>query len=289
MTTEARLAGIGRRAAVLAALSLTVAACQTLPEARPNGTLCASPDERGCFTGTLTLVANPADPSGATRKLGQDFGFVDGRGKGWQTNGGDVTNGASIPKVLQPIVGDAYSPGFIAAAVVHDRYCDEAEKRRVRPWADTHRMFYEGLLASGVDRRKARLMYYAVYTFGPRWTTLDPATACRGTTTPMCEQFEASEAMAKVGPDQAMSEGSGLQDYTFIDKPGGQLEVLRRSLIDDAGVATEIATVRARLDALPLSAEGDNAKLDAEIKAINALSDKRFPKELILADGKRGR
>jgi hypothetical protein len=289
MTTEARLAGIGRRVAVLAALTLTVAACQTLPEARPNWTMCAAPKERGCFTGTLTLVANPADPSGETRKLGQDFGFVDGRGKGWQTNQGDVTNGASIPKVLQPIVGDAYSPGFIAAAVVHDRYCDDANKRRVKPWPDTHRMFYEGLLASGVDRRKARLMYYAVYTFGPRWTTLDPATACRGTTTPMCEQFEASESMAKAGPDQAMSEGSGLQDYTFIDKPGGQLEVLRRSLINEEGVADEIAAVSEKLDALPLSAEDGGAKLDAEIRAINALSDKRFPKELILADGKRGR
>jgi hypothetical protein len=65
--------------------------------------------------------------------------------------------------------------------------------------------------------------------------------------------------------------------------------VLRRSLINEEGVADEIATVRAKLDALPLSAEGGDAKLDAEIRAINALSDKRFPKELILADGKRGR
>lgn len=79
-----------------------------------------------------------------------------------------------------------------------------------------------------------------------------------------------------------------LPDYSFIEKPGGRIEVLRRSLLDGPGVETEMSAVSARLDALPMTAT-DPAGIAAEIRAINALSDARFSDEPILRERDRTR
>jgi hypothetical protein len=50
--------------------------------------------------------------------------------------------------------------------VIHDVAC--VEKRR--DWRSVHRVFYTAMLDSGVDRAQAKIMYAAVYHFGPRWT-----------------------------------------------------------------------------------------------------------------------
>jgi hypothetical protein len=39
-------------------------------------------------------------------------------------------------------------------------------------------MFYDGLVESGVDVAKAKLMYYAVYLAGPKWVQLVPGKPC---------------------------------------------------------------------------------------------------------------
>jgi hypothetical protein len=52
--------------------------------------------------------------------------------------------------------------------VFHDVACDQRTAR----WQDVHTMFYTGMRCSGVDEEKAKIMYAAVYRFGPRW--LDP-------------------------------------------------------------------------------------------------------------------
>jgi Protein of unknown function (DUF1353) len=51
------------------------------------------------------------------------------------------------------------------ASVVHDVACDT----RDHPWQDVHRMFYEACRAGGVGEQKAKLVYAAVYHFGPKW------------------------------------------------------------------------------------------------------------------------
>lgn len=55
---------------------------------------------------------------------------------------------------------------YIHASIIHDKYCDTRE----RTAHDTHRNFYYGMRASGVSPSKAKLMYWAVRTFGPSWT-----------------------------------------------------------------------------------------------------------------------
>ncbi|MEQ1697329.1 MAG: DUF1353 domain-containing protein [Hyphomicrobiaceae bacterium] len=125
------------------------------------------------YVGTLEFV-----PAGceATRKceLKNDFGFIDNANYGWQAKAGDKTDGASIPDWAQPYVGKPFELAFIKAAVIHDHYCG----RKVRTWLATHRVFYEGLLASGVEKAKALTMYYAVLIGGPKWIWLIPPKPC---------------------------------------------------------------------------------------------------------------
>lgn len=132
-----------------------------------------------CFTGTFGLVDIPDNAT--EKRLADDFGFKDGIGVGWETRRGDITNGASIPRFFHPIIGDNWDERYIRAAVIHDRYCDVINSHNVRSWQTTHRMFYDALLASGVGRKRAALMYYAVYNFGPTWDTLSSGSRCRVT------------------------------------------------------------------------------------------------------------
>jgi hypothetical protein len=63
---------------------------------------------------------------------------------------------------------------------VHDVFYDEEPKTAT--WQAVHRMFYNAMMASGVDKERALVMYRAVYRFGPKWpdpSLFLPANACR--------------------------------------------------------------------------------------------------------------
>lgn len=106
------------------------------------------------------------DVDGRRMTLLRAFTFTDSAGTAWSAPTGAVVDGASIPQVFWSIVGGPYEGEYRDASIVHDHECTI----RVRPWRDVHRMFYQACLAGGVRPLKARLMYAAVYLFGPRWT-----------------------------------------------------------------------------------------------------------------------
>ncbi len=83
----------------------------------------------------------------------------------WPVPAGVLVDGASIPQILWTLIGGPFAGRYRNASIVHDHFC----VTRTRPWAETHRMFYTAMRCSGVDPAKARIMYYAVYRFGPRW------------------------------------------------------------------------------------------------------------------------
>jgi hypothetical protein len=85
----------------------------------------------------------------------------------WAVPSGAKVDGASIPRGLWTIFGAPFTGKYRKASVVHDHFCDS----KTRPWEATHRAFYDAMLASGEDIVRAKLMYYAVYRFGPRWET----------------------------------------------------------------------------------------------------------------------
>lgn len=125
---------------------------------------CTGAGAFGHFVGSVK--SEWIDPDRRMRLL-DDFAYVDRSGVEWKAPKESVINGASIPRALWTVVGSPFTGEYRNASVVHDVACD----RRDRPWRDVHRMFYDACRCGGVGEQKAKLMYAAVFHFGPQWTT----------------------------------------------------------------------------------------------------------------------
>jgi hypothetical protein len=119
------------------------------------------------FVGALAI--QDPDPSGHTWTLARDLGFGE-----VTVPAGFRTDGASIPRALwwlEPPWGRA-----AAAAVVHDRLYALRRAGTPHAAAMTRRqcdaLFHAALLASGVPRPVAWLLWAAVRSFGRPFATL---------------------------------------------------------------------------------------------------------------------
>ncbi|MEO1079773.1 MAG: DUF1353 domain-containing protein [Pseudomonadota bacterium] len=108
-----------------------------------------------------------------TFRLREEFRFTDTNGFVWVTEAKWRVDGATILRAVWTIVGGPMSGRYLYASIIHDKYCDTKE----RTAHDTHRNFYYGMRAKGVSPSKARLMHWAVRTFGPSWKVVKPAAA----------------------------------------------------------------------------------------------------------------
>ena len=118
-------------------------------------------DGFGRFVGELVVKFAP---DGRNVILDEPFAYVDQRGIEWTVPIGTETDGASVP----PIFWAMYPPftgSYRLAAVIHDRYCRTEE----RTWEETHEVFYNAMRAADVGEKTAKLLYSAVYYYGPRW------------------------------------------------------------------------------------------------------------------------
>jgi hypothetical protein len=122
----------------------------------------ASPSGWGHFPDPLELRMNR---QGRSAELTSTFTYVDMAGKRWTAPKGAVVDGASIPKAVWSLIGGPWDGEYRDASVIHDYYCD----RKSEPWRKVHEMFYHAMLANNVSPTKAKVMYAAVYRFGPRW------------------------------------------------------------------------------------------------------------------------
>lgn len=129
--------------------------------------------EAGEFVGSVEFTQPGCEKDGLC-VLKSDFGYKDSSGAGWQAKAGNKTDGASIPPKLQPYIGYSFDEDLIRAAVIHDHYCD----RHVKSWSETHWVFYDALLASGVEKRRAQKMYAGVLLGGPKWIWLMVGEKC---------------------------------------------------------------------------------------------------------------
>lgn len=116
----------------------------------------------GHYTGKL--IFEPL-VDGRRMRVVQDFGFMEADGLHWPVPLKTIVDGASIPRPLWSLIGGPFEGKYRDASVVHDYYCDV----RSAEWQIVHRMFYRGMLASGVSVAQAKLMYAGVYFGGPRW------------------------------------------------------------------------------------------------------------------------
>ena len=118
-------------------------------------------DQFGRFKGQIIASW---DAGGREMKLEAPFGYVDPSGLEWDVPAGYQTDGASVPAIFWSLY-PPFTGKYRAAAVIHDYFC-YAKSRR---WQATHQVFYFAMLAAGVEERQAKVMYGAVYFFGPRW------------------------------------------------------------------------------------------------------------------------
>lgn len=129
----------------------------------------------GSFSGTVKVEWLEEPGADRRMRLIDNFSYKDPSGYIWGVPTGAVINGASIPRALWTIAGDPYTGDYRNASVVHDYHTAV----RIRSWQDVHRMFYWAMLAGGVGTVRAKLMYAAVYKFGPRWKAVQVTTTRR--------------------------------------------------------------------------------------------------------------
>lgn len=125
-------------------------------------TSCASAQSFGSFIGDLVAKWNG---DGRTMTLVEPFAYLDPSGIRWDAPKGSTVDGASIPQFAWSLIGGPFEGKYRSSSVIHDVACVEKK----RPWEEVHQTFYTGMRASGVSAAKAKLMYAAVYHFGPRW------------------------------------------------------------------------------------------------------------------------
>jgi len=137
--------------------SVAYAKTVTLSVTHPNA-------KYGVFS-TYNLKVKPLNDGTRRVKLLEDLIFIDSKGKKWTSPKGSVVDGATIPEVFQGFIGTPYGGQYVLASVIHDIAYDEKKES----WQDVHQAFYDAMLASGVEARKASLMYIAVYEASSRW------------------------------------------------------------------------------------------------------------------------
>jgi Protein of unknown function (DUF1353) len=102
---------------------------------------------------------------GRRMKLLQPLQYIDPACNVWDAPKESIVDGASIPQFAWSILGGPFEGKYRNASVIHDVACDQ----KTKPWEAVHEVFYNAMIASGVSIVTAKVMYAAVYHFGPRW------------------------------------------------------------------------------------------------------------------------
>ena len=137
--------------------SVAYSEVMTLSATHPNA-------KYGVFS-TYDLKVEPLNDGTRRVKLLEDLVFIDANGKKWTSPKGRIVDGATIPEAFQSIIGTPYGGQYVLASVIHDIAYDDKKAS----WQEVHQAFYDAMLASGVEERKAAIMYIAVYEASERW------------------------------------------------------------------------------------------------------------------------
>lgn len=117
----------------------------------------------GSYTGLPPQIT--LDDDGRTAHLITPISYTGPDGVLWVVPPNSILDGASIPRAFWTLIGGPFEGKYRNASIVHDRYCVD----HLQTWQDTARMFHDAMRCSGVGTVKAKIMFYAVFRFGPRW------------------------------------------------------------------------------------------------------------------------
>jgi len=192
-------------------------------------------------------------------KLLSDFRFEDPDGDVWKTPADWTVDGASIPQVFWSITGGPLDGPYRMASVIHDYYCDTHDAT----WADTHFVFYRGMRASGVSEAKAKIMYYAVVAYGPRWGTddRDVEISSKGISDAAAvadvKAFAANPAVAEISIETLVT--------TAVAKSAGRfVAALRATPADRAGLQGKTGPEDGKRRRARLAAEAEERRRERE-------------------------
>jgi Protein of unknown function (DUF1353) len=135
----------------------------------------------GSFSGHVKAEWND---DGRTMTLLDNFEYLDPQGRKWVAPKGQVVDGASIPRFAWTLIGGPFEGKYRDSSVIHDVGCD----KHWAPWQVVHDVFYMGMITSGVEEWRAKVMYAAVYHFGPRWEQIVRVSGIPATQTPVARQ-----------------------------------------------------------------------------------------------------
>ena len=190
-------------------------------------------------------------------KLKENFSYTDWHGHTLEAKAGFISDGATIPRAVWSLVGGPWDGAYRSAAVVHDVGCESHKYT----WRDTHRLFYEAMLDSGVSRDLALTMYWGVLVGGPRWQVV-ATTAAK--TSKQLEIAVASE-MSKLSEVQRKD---AVVESTRTDK-----------IVNDKTVSEYSASVTLPKNGSEVS-ESDLRKLETELSARTAKGEEITAEEI---------
>lgn len=149
----------------------------------------------GYFSGQVVAKwITGGDGSHRCMELIEAFRYVGPDKVVWDAPKGSIVDGASIPRLAWTVIGGPYEGAYREASVIHDVAC----VRRDRRWQDVHRAFYTAMRAANVDAGKAKIMYGAVYHFGPRWGI------CRSIDVPPSTKVQLDDQMKRIKLDSGI-------------------------------------------------------------------------------------
>src|ERR1700686_2385424 len=135
-----------------------------------NALSAPTPAQWGSYPNRPLELRDLVPPDGRRFSLIHDFNYVDQTGRLWAAPADLITDGASIPMPFWSVIGGPFEGLYREAAIVHDAGCCA----KMQPWQDVDHMFYNAMRCSGVGWLQAKVMFYAVWAGGPRWTTANP-------------------------------------------------------------------------------------------------------------------
>jgi hypothetical protein len=176
------------------------------------------------------------------------FSYVDPNGIEWKAPAGWVIDGASIPIFAWSIIGGPYNGKYRNASVIHDVACDQ----KIQPWETVHEAFYWAMMASGVEPWRAKVMYAAVYHFGPRWPQVVTVSVPKNQTSDAPQQALAraepgSEAtIVRVRPQAAPGSAGPARDAVDvkIQPPPRQLQEKDFEVLKERIMQQEVAEAK---------------------------------------------
>lgn len=220
------------------------------------------------LNGTLIPEAKPRPQF----KLTSDFRFKDPNGLLWITPSGVDVDGASIPQALWSLIGGPFEGAYINASVIHDHYCRTKE----RTAHDTHRNFYYGMRASQVPDWRAKLMHWAVSTFGPSWKLEK-----RVTMKQICFSLDDLRATCTSSP---------VTEMVMVETPAADLSdpfVLAAAISKANAVARTLLTSNGKI--LDVTVDGQvTASFDGVEKSANAYRQVFASKEFVSSPARLG-